>query len=118
MDELTERNRRFLKPLDLCRFGLEIGPSHSPILPKSAAFHVETLGHLDQAGFYEKYRNNPDSRRLVARIETVVFVTGGKSILEVVCNKQKYDFVIGSHERGSARPKIESNYVARLGNSI
>jgi hypothetical protein len=35
--------------------GLEIGPSHNPLMPKAAGFDVEVLDHLDAKGLRQKY---------------------------------------------------------------
>ena len=50
-----ERRDKILYQCNLNGIGLEIGPSHSPILPKAEGYNVETLDHLDRNGLKEKY---------------------------------------------------------------
>lgn len=47
--------------------GLEIGPSHNPLLPKAEGYIVLIADHLDQAGLTEKY-----GYKGTARIEPVL----------------------------------------------
>ena len=64
------------------RGGLEIGPSYNPIVPKRSGASVEIIDHVDQAGLIEKYRDHPNVD--VGRIETVDFVSDGRSMAEVI----------------------------------
>lgn len=97
MHEFSERHRRLLEPVDISGFGLEIGPSYNPILPKSAGFGVETLDYSDGSELREKYSVLPDTRALVQFIEPVDYVTAGKSMLETIGESGRYDFIIASH---------------------
>ncbi len=76
-------------------FGLEIGASHNPLLPKAAGFNVETLDHCSQADLLEKYRDDPKAD--CSRIEAVDYVCDGQSILEAIGQKSRYDFIVASH---------------------
>jgi predicted SAM-dependent methyltransferase len=76
-------------------FGLEIGGSHNPLVPKSAGFNVETLDHCSKADLLEKYRDDPKAD--CSRIEAVDYVCDGRSILEAVGQKARYDFIVASH---------------------
>lgn len=74
--------------------GLEIGPSHSPLAPKSAGFRVDILDHASAPDLRAKYRNagvNTD------HIEEVDFVWRGKPLPETVGRRDWYDWVIASH---------------------
>lgn len=44
------REKKFLDGIRKEQKGLEIGPSHSPVVPKKEGYHVETVDWLDQAG--------------------------------------------------------------------
>jgi predicted SAM-dependent methyltransferase len=76
-------------------FGLEIGGSHNPLVPKSAGFNVETLDHCSQDDLIEKYRNDPKAD--FKRIEAVDYVCDGASILDAVGKPDRYDFIVASH---------------------
>ena len=73
--------------------GLEIGPSHSPVAPKSAGYCVEIVDHLDQEGLKLKYAatGNADA------IEVVDWVWKGGSYAELIGKQAYYDYVIASH---------------------
>ena len=72
-------------------FGLEVGPSYSPLLPKSAGYNVETIDHADADTLRRKYSGN------AARIEEVDHVSDGRSMLEVIGQAGRYDFILASH---------------------
>jgi hypothetical protein len=97
MHVFSERHKKLLEPLNLAGVGLEIGPSYNPTLPKSAGFRVETLDHLDQAALLEQYSRLPDASAATKFIEPVDYVTSGRSMLEVIREHHKYDFIIASH---------------------
>ena len=42
------RDKCALKYIDKEGAGIEIGPSHNPIAPKSLGYNVEIIDHLDQ----------------------------------------------------------------------
>lgn len=74
--------------------GLEFGPSHNPVAPKSAGFRVETVDHLDRDGLIEKYRNHGVN---LDRIETVDHVWTGQPLTELIRDHGQYDWIIASH---------------------
>ncbi|KAF0206972.1 MAG: type 11 methyltransferase [Methylocystaceae bacterium] len=76
-------------------FGLEIGPSYSPLLPKAEGFNVETLDHADQDALIKKYRSN--SQVDWTRIEKVDYVSDGRRITDIIGASQKYDYIVASH---------------------
>lgn len=76
-------------------FGLEIGPSFNPLLPKSDGYNVETLDHLDDEGLREKYRNAPGID--TSRIEMVDYVSDGGSIAKLIGQPARYDFCVALH---------------------
>jgi len=74
--------------------GLEIGPSHQPVFPKSAGFNVETVD----------YTTGEELRRVYAGlgidtsvIEDPDFVSGGHLLHEVIDSPGRYDFIFSSH---------------------
>ncbi|MGV2139435.1 class I SAM-dependent methyltransferase [Agrobacterium tumefaciens] len=84
------RRDRILSSLDTDGLGLEIGPSYSPLAPKSAGFNVEIIDHLDTEGLRRKYNLDP-------RIEDVDYVFDGRSLVDVVGAEGRYDWIIASH---------------------
>ncbi|RUW93480.1 methyltransferase domain-containing protein [Mesorhizobium sp. M7A.F.Ca.US.010.02.1.1] len=86
-----DRTELLLSLFDSNGFGLEVGPSYNPLLPKSAGFNIETIDHADAAILREKYSNN------ASKIEEVDYVSDGRSLLEVIGKKERYDFICASH---------------------
>jgi predicted SAM-dependent methyltransferase len=72
-------------------FGLEVGPSYNPLLAKSDGYNVETIDHADAATLREKYKDN------ASKIEEVDYVSDGRSMLEIIGTKERYDFIFASH---------------------
>ncbi len=88
------REMRFLDGITKEQKGLEIGPSHSPVVPKREGYHVETLDWLDQAGLRERYKN--DCVNLDA-IEPVDYVWKSGSYSRLIQKSDYYDYIIASH---------------------
>lgn len=74
--------------------GLEIGPSHNPLMPKASGFDVEILDYLDADGLRKKYS---DAGVDVSAVEHVDFVSDGRSMTEVIGDRQRYDWIVASH---------------------
>lgn len=89
------RRDSILSMLDPRSFGLEIGPSYNPLLPKAEGFNVETVDYTDQEGLRAKYKTTPNVD--IARIEVVDHVTHGKPLAETIPQGRLYDFVLASH---------------------
>jgi SAM-dependent methyltransferase len=80
--------------LNIDGLGLEIGPSHNPLLPKSQGHRVETVDYANAEHLREKYRAlNID----ISHIEEVDYVSGGDSILETIGKPGRYDYIVASH---------------------
>lgn len=73
--------------------GLEIGPSFSPICPKSAGYNVDTIDHLSQSDLRKKYADHGVD---LDAIEPVDFVWTGDRTYSQLTGKT-YDWVIASH---------------------
>ena len=86
-----ERRALMTSALDLEGLGLEIGPSHRPLLPKHEGFNVRTADHLDQAGLIAKY----DGIRPTEGIEEVDYVLSGSRLVTTI--DDKFDYIIASH---------------------
>jgi SAM-dependent methyltransferase len=74
--------------------GLEIGPSHNPLAPKSDGYHVEILDHLSASELKEKYK---DHGLDLTRIEEVDYVWRGEPLRELINKEGHYDYIIASH---------------------
>ena len=77
--------------------GLEIGASHSPLLPKSAGSRIEIVDHASRPELIEKYRDLGIAPDLIARIEEVDHVWSGGNLADAVGERGAYDYIIGSH---------------------
>jgi hypothetical protein len=74
--------------------GIEIGPSHNPICPKSEGYDVEIIDHLSQEHLRAKYADH--GVRLDA-IEPVDHVWKGESYVNLTGKPRGYGWVIASH---------------------
>jgi len=89
-----DRKQKILFGLNLKGMGLEIGPSHAPIAPKSEGYQVEILDHLNQEKLIEYYRREGQD---ISRVEEVDHVWSGQPLPEVVGKTECYDWIIASH---------------------
>jgi SAM-dependent methyltransferase len=90
-----DRRAAFLSLFDPSGFGLEIGPSYNPLLPKADGYNVEVLDHASQDGLREKYSRDPAAD--VSRIEAVDYVSDGRPMRKVIGETGRYDFIVASH---------------------
>lgn len=90
-DLVAKRRQKILSLFDPKGFGLEIGPSYDPFLPKSQGYRVETLDHADTETIRKKYADN------ASKIEDIDYVSDGGSIFELIGEKGRYDFIYASH---------------------
>jgi len=74
--------------------GLEIGPSHNPLMPKAAGFDVEVLDYLGAEDLRKKYSA---AGLDVSAVEEVDFVSDGRSMTEVIGDRHRYDWIVASH---------------------
>lgn len=80
--------------IDKQDIGLEIGPSHNPVVPKKEGYHVEIIDYLSRQGLIEKYKmENVDFEA----IEDVDYVWRGEKYSTLTGKKDYYDYVIASH---------------------
>lgn len=87
------REQKILCHVDLGRAGLEIGPSHLPIVAKKNGFKVKVLDHTTADELRLKYR--ADGVNLDA-IEEVDFVWSGQPFRELV-GSERFAWIIASH---------------------
>lgn len=94
---LDPRTQRALGRANFTGRGLEIGPSYSPIAPKSAGFDVQVIDHLDRVGLLAKYGEIGLPQRQLDRIEEVDFVWSGQSLPDLVGEVEAFDFIVAAH---------------------
>jgi SAM-dependent methyltransferase len=92
---IMDRNEKMLSSIDKAMRGLEIGPSFSPIAPKSAGYNITVLDHLCADDLRLKYQGhagvNPE------KIEEVDVVWDGKPFGALFAGVEKFDYIIASH---------------------
>ena len=88
------RRDKILKHVDKAKRGVEIGPSHDPVAPKSGGYAVDVIDHVNREELIEKYRGH--GVKLDA-IEEVDFVWNGQSYVELTGRPKFYGWIIASH---------------------
>jgi 2-polyprenyl-3-methyl-5-hydroxy-6-metoxy-1,4-benzoquinol methylase len=91
------RNEIALQHIDRAGRGLEIGPSYRPLIPKSSGARIEVVDHADREELVAKYRSYGLDSQLLASIEAVDYVWNRGSLLDVVPDRNAYDYVLASH---------------------
>ena len=91
---MDQRRAIIASIFDASGFGLEVGPSHSPVFPKSMGYNVESLDYADADGLKAKYAGTGLD---ISRIETVDYVSDGRPLHEVILDRGRYDFIFSSH---------------------
>lgn len=74
-------------------FGLEVGPSYSPTLPRAEGWNVETIDHASEEELRKKYYNITD----ISRIEKVDYISDARPMSEIISRRGEYDFILASH---------------------
>ena len=83
--------------LDLDAPGLEIGPCHSPIVPKTDGYPVEIVDYLDTEELRSHYEGQRSSGVDVDRIEAVDHVWRGEPLADLVGRRGAHHWVVASH---------------------
>ncbi|MFZ4414696.1 MAG: class I SAM-dependent methyltransferase [Bacteroidales bacterium] len=89
------RTEKVLAYIDKKGLGLEIGPSYNPIISKALNSNIRTVDHLDRDGLCVKYRHL--SPELLDKIEDVDYIWTGGSLVDVIGEVNKFDYIIASH---------------------
>lgn len=74
-------------------FGLEVGPSYNPALPRSMGWNVETIDHASAEELREKYANMTD----ISKVEHVDYISDARPMHEIIPHRGAYDFIYASH---------------------
>jgi SAM-dependent methyltransferase len=90
---MSQAQRRTLitAHVDLAGLGLEIGPSHNPLLAKRDGYNVRVADHLDRDGLVAKY----EGLRQTELIEEVDYVLAPGRLTDSVSDR--FDYIVGSH---------------------
>lgn len=90
----SSRELAIVSAIDRSGIGLEIGPSHNPLAPKSAGFNVDVLDHASADELREKYASHHVD---IGRIEDVDYIWNGEPLHELIGREGFYDWIIASH---------------------
>lgn len=88
------REEKLLIAVDRSARGIEIGPSHSPVAPKSKGFRVTTIDMINKETLLEKYKNQSVN---LENIEDVDFVWRGQSYAALVGERSAFAWIVASH---------------------
>lgn len=91
---MTNRNEKVLCHINKDGYGIEIGPSFSPIAPKSEGYKVHVIDHMNHEQLINKYK---DADVDLNNIEEVDFVWHGEKYTELTGKSKYYDWIIASH---------------------
>ncbi len=89
------RQEKLLHRINKTGFGLEIGPSYNPLLPKAEGWNVVTVDHCTKDELIEKYKNEPGVD--VSRIEDVDYIWHSGTYQELIGKKDYFDHIVASH---------------------
>ena len=92
-----ERAARLLAGVPTSARILEVGPSYSPIAPRSEGWNTKIVDHATRQDLVEKYRREPDV--WVDRIEEVDFIWSEGSIADSIPPEIRggFDVLVASH---------------------
>ncbi len=88
------REEKILSKVNKEKMGVEIGPSHAPIAPRSAGYCVHIIDHLDREALKKKYTGHGVD---LDKIEEVDFVWNGEPYAVLTGKIHYYSWAIASH---------------------
>lgn len=89
------RKAFFAKHIKKNKLGIEIGPSHNPIVTKKDGYNVMIVDHANKKDLVKKYKALQID---TSQIEDVDYVWDGKKTLtDLIGKKGKFDYIIASH---------------------
>lgn len=94
---MDARQTAALSHVDLAGQGLEIGPSYSPLVPKSFQPSVETVDHATRDELVAKYTSYGLGQDLIDRIDEVDYVWAGGQLVDTIGAKEHYDYIVAAH---------------------
>jgi SAM-dependent methyltransferase len=91
---VIDRTAIIASMLDTTGHGLEIGPSHAPLFPRSRGHSVDILDHASAADLRAKYSGLGVA---TDAIEEVDFISDGRLMHDVIGKRACYDYIVSSH---------------------
>lgn len=91
------RSQLALGALDLTARGLEIGPSHNPLVRKADGYQVETVDHAPREELVKKYRAWGVPQEQLDDIEEVDHLWAGGPLSTAVPELGVYEYIVASH---------------------
>jgi SAM-dependent methyltransferase len=89
-----DRNEKVFSLINKTSFGLEIGPSYSPLAPRKGGWNIEIADHLDAKGLRDKYAAwGVDGKS----IEDVDYIIGADGLFAAIGEEARFDFILASH---------------------
>ena len=88
------RETKILQHIKKDGYGIEIGPSHSPIAPKKNGYKVHIIDHMNREELIAKYKDHGVDYK---NIEEVDFVWQGEKYSKLTDKSKYYDWIIASH---------------------
>ncbi len=89
-----KREDKILKLVNKTGYGVEIGPSYSPVAPKKAGYKVQIIDHMNREQLLAHYQGHGQP---LENIEEVDYVWKGESYQELTGKSKFYDWIIASH---------------------
>ncbi|GAA4853975.1 methyltransferase domain-containing protein [Luteimonas vadosa] len=89
-----DRQKIITALIDTKGLGLEVGPCHSPVAPKSEGYNVRIVDHLATEDLRRKYAGHGLD---VERIEEVDYVWNGEPLEDLLAADAEYDWIVASH---------------------
>ncbi|MBS1602631.1 MAG: hypothetical protein JST42_08175 [Bacteroidetes bacterium] len=89
------REEKILLHVNKEKWGVEIGPSHSPLAPRSQGFKVHVIDHASKEDLKKKYADH--SNVDTTKIEDVDFIWHGQTYAQLTGKSNFYSWIIASH---------------------
>lgn len=77
--------------------GIELGPLDQPIMAKREGFNVSIVDFMSTEDLRRHYGKDENRGVNIPLIETVDYVSGGESLVELIGEKEVFDWVVASH---------------------
>lgn len=77
--------------------GIELGPLDNPVMAKREGFNVSIVDFMSSDDLRRHYGEDGNRGVNTSLIETVDFVSRGESLLELIGEKEAFDWVVASH---------------------
>jgi hypothetical protein len=86
-----------LAHVDLSGPGLEIGPSYSPLVPKSLGVQIETVDHASKTELVDKYTHYGLTQDKLDNIDQVDHIWSGGTLVDTIGKPSFYEYIVAAH---------------------